>query len=143
MDKKTNVSTLYWIIASVAIIWNLMGLYAFYTDMTMTPETLAAMEAGQRSLYENFPMWKKSAYGVATLTGFLGSLGLVLRKSWAVPVLLLSVVGVVVQTMHTIFMTNAMDVMGPSAIILPLVILGIATFLYFFARNRAAKGILS
>tara|TARA_Y100000385_G_scaffold284131_1_gene341603 strand:- start:150 stop:302 length:153 start_codon:yes stop_codon:yes gene_type:complete len=50
MTEKSSVPVIYWVIAAIALIWNLMGLYAFYADMTMTPESLAAMEEAQRGL---------------------------------------------------------------------------------------------
>ena len=143
MDEKTKIPVTYWIIAAIALIWNLMGLYAFYSDMTMTPETLNAMEEGQRSLYENFPVWKKAAYGAATIFGFLGSLGLVLRKSWAVPLLLISLIGVIIQSIHNIFMTNAIEILGMGPMILQLVVVAIAGFLYYYSRSSKAKGWLT
>ena len=143
MNDKATVPTTFWIIAGLALLWNLMGLYAFYSDMTITQETLDAMEAGQRGLYENFPIWKKVAYGAATIFGFLGSLGLVLRKSWAAPLFLISLLGVIVQSAHNIFMTNSMEVLGMGAMIMQLVILAIAGFLYYYSRNCSAKGWLT
>lgn len=143
MNEKTTIPTLFWIIAGIALLWNLMGLYAFYSDMTISPEALDAMESGQRALYVNFPVWKKVAYGAATIFGFLGSLGLLLKKSWAAPLLLISLVGVLIQSAHNIFMTNAVEVLGMGAMVMQIVILAIAIFLYYYARSSAAKGWLN
>ena len=53
--NDNKIPVWFWILAGIALLWNVMGLYAFYTDMTITPEGIAALPADERGLYENEP----------------------------------------------------------------------------------------
>lgn len=84
-------------VAVLALIWNLIGCAAFYMDLTITPEQIAGMDAASQALYAHRPAWSMAAYGIAVILGALGSLGLVLRKRWSMPLLVLSLIGVIVM----------------------------------------------
>lgn len=129
MTDKTTVPTVYWIVAGIALLWNLMGLFAFYTDMSTNAES--------------FPLIVKAAYGIATIGGFLGSLGLILKKTWAPMILLISLLGVLVQSSYNAFMTDTLEGQGAGGIALFLAIIAIAIFLYLYAKKSASKGWLA
>ncbi len=137
--NNIKIPVWFWIIAGIALLWNVMGLYAFYTDMTITPEKLAALPADERGLYENEPLWAKIVFGGAVITGVLGSLGLLLRQGWAKTVLMLSVVFVLAQMAHG-FMSNAYSIMGSGTLIFAIVILVFALLLVWLAGVAKQKG---
>lgn len=141
MTNENKIPIWFWIVAVIALLWNLMGLSAFYSDMTITPERLAAMTDGQRGLYETQPLWAKIAFGGAVILGTLGSLGLLLRKPWAKTVLTLSLACVLAQMAHS-FMTDAYDIMGGGSLVMGIVILVFAVLLVIFAGFANAKGII-
>ena len=130
------------IVGVVALLWNLMGVNAFYGDMTKSAEDLAAMEPAMRGLYENQPLWAKIAFGAAVIFGTLGSVGLILKKRWATILLGLSLVGVLVQMMHS-FMVDEYKVAGDGAMTMGMVILAFAAFLALFSRWAKSKGYLN
>ena len=140
MTDQIKLPTWFWVISIIALIWNAMGLFAFLGDVFMSDEKLAAMEEGLRNLYETNPTWSKIAYGFATIGGFLGSLLLVLKKKLAHPVLLLSLLGIVVQMSHSLFIADSTDVYGPGAIIMPIMVLLVGIGLVWFARHATNKG---
>jgi len=143
MNDNIQVPTLFWVISGLALLWNLMGVFAFYTDVTMTSEAIAAMPDAMQSLYNSAPAWTKAVYGFATLGGALGCIGLLLRKSWSVPVLLISLLAIIIQMAHSLFMTNAIELMGTQAIVMPIVILIIGALLYYYSRKSLDNGWLS
>lgn len=114
-----------------------------YGNVTMSPEAMAALPDGHRELVETFPTWKYVVFAIAVVTGTLGSIALLLRKSWAVPVFLISLAAVIVQFGHSMLMTNAVEVMGTSFVVMSVVILIIAAFLYYYSKQCMAKGWLS
>jgi hypothetical protein len=57
-----------------------------------------------------------------------------------VPLFVVSLIGVLVQMGHAFFMTALLEVKGPSAAILPLLILAIAAYLAWYARSARARG---
>jgi ABC-type xylose transport system permease subunit len=130
----------FWIVSAVALAWNLVGVMSYLTSVTAGPEVLAALPEAERALYANIPAWATSAYAIAVFGGLLGSVALLLRKAWAVPLFVASLIGVLVQMGHAFLMTALLEVKGASAAILPVLILAIAAYLAWYARSARARG---
>lgn len=137
---STKPPALFYWIGAVALLWNIAGIVAYYGQVTMSPETLAQMPEAQRALYENIPVWATSAYAIAVNAGALGCVLLLLRKKLALPVLVLSLAGVLVQMSHAFLMTNSIEVLGIGAVIFPVVIIVIGAYLIWFANGAQKKG---
>ncbi|WP_396215176.1 hypothetical protein [Gemmatimonas sp.] len=84
-------------VAVVALLWNLMGCAAYLMDVMLTPEAVAAMPPDQQALYAARPVWAVAAYAFAVWGGALGCVGLLVRKRWAAPAFLASLLGLIVQ----------------------------------------------
>lgn len=137
-NTKKQVPVWLLLIGAIAVLWNLMGLFAFYGNMTMSPEALAEMTADQRGLYETQPLWAKIAFGGSVILGVLGSIGLLLRKRWSSILLGLSLVCVMIHTAHN-YMSNAFEIMGGGQTF-ALIIVAAAAFLALFSRWANSKG---
>ena len=61
--NEVKRSTGYWIIAVFALVWNLIGAFFWYLQVTMSAEQLALMTAPQRQVYEGTPGWIMSTVG--------------------------------------------------------------------------------
>jgi hypothetical protein len=139
-------------VAILGLLWNVLGVlsYLFYTaflEKMMTPEVLEAMPAEDRAatvaqlqLLAETPAWATGAYAIAVFGGLLGCILLLMRRSLAVPVLGLSLAGVIVQNVHSFGMTNAMEAAGPSSLILPGVVLLFAVVLLWMALKAKNEG---
>ena len=130
----------FWVIAAAALVWNLIGVMAYLSTVTMSAEALAALPEAQRSLLTDVPAWATSAYAIAVFGGFIGSVGLLLRKAWALPAFVISLIGVLVQEAHAFLMIEVLAVHGAGALGLPLVILVIAILLVLYARTTKQRG---
>jgi len=141
MTDETNVELPGWfkVVAGVALVWNLMGVMAFVSDRMMTPEMIAALSQPEQALYANLPMWATVAFAFAVFGGALGCLLLVLRKSLAVIVLAISLIGVLVQMFHSFFISNSVEVYGPSVAIMPTMVVVVAIALVLLARSAKSK----
>lgn len=143
----TNVSnrpgTGFWILGIAALIWNLMGVFAFIAQMNMTPEMLEVLPEAERKLYENVPSWVNIVFAIAVFGGALGSLLLLLKKKIATPVFILSLVAVIIQMMYNLFMSRASEVYGPGAMIMLIMVLFIAIYLAWYSKKSTVKGWLS
>ncbi len=84
-------------VAVVALLWNLMGCAAYLMDVMLTPEAVAAMPPDQQALYAARPVWAVAAYAFAVWGGALGCVGLLVRKRWAAPAFLASLLGLIGQ----------------------------------------------
>ena len=130
----------FWIVSVLALLWNLLGTAIFFMQINMPPEALAVMPADQRALYESTPGWVNGAFAVAVFGGALGSAMLLMNKRLALPLLALSLLGVVVQMGYTYLMTPAFRVYGASGAVMPAMLVLIALFLVWFARRSLARG---
>ncbi len=130
----------YWIISSLALVWNLIGLAAHIGQVTMTDEALRMLPEAQRTFLENTPAWATGAFALATGAGVLGSLLLLLRNAWAVPLFLISLAAVLVQTYHGFVIANGIEVLGPGSAILPAATIAIGTGLIWYSRVAKERG---
>ena len=127
------------IISGLFLVWNLMGVMAYVMQVTMSDEAMAALPEAQRDLYLNMPAWATGAFAVAVFGGTLGCIFLLIRKSWAVPVLILSLIGVAVQMFHNFVLSPMLEVMGAGSVAMPLVIMAGAIFLVGYARRAQSR----
>ena len=133
----------FWIISWAALIWNLGGVASFVTHMTKTEEALMKLPEAQRQFYETLPAWADGAFAAAVFGGLLGSLLLLLRKAWAVPVFIASLAGLLVQLYHAFIMAGGLEVFGAAALAMPALILVIAVFLVWYSRSASARAWIS
>jgi hypothetical protein len=136
-------TTTFWIIGGAALVWNLIGLVFYYSHVTMTPEALAGFTDAQQEFFNSTPMWATSAYAIAVNAGVLGSLFLLLRKSWAVPLFALSLLGILAQNTHAFLLANGLEVWGSSGIALPAIVIVIGVALLMYSRTTKGKGWLA
>jgi hypothetical protein len=144
MNTTTAASkppTWYWVVSGLALLWMLFGVMAWVMDF-MTDETaLAQMSEAQRQLYAARPQWLFVVYGVAIFSGLAGAVGLLMRKSWASMLLVVSLAAIVVQFGYTFIGMNAVQVLGAAAAIpFPLAIFGIGVALVWFASRARRSG---
>ena len=131
----------YWIVASLALLWMLFGVLAWVMDLTMSDAALAQMTEAQRQLYLSRPQWVFVVYAIAIFSGLAGVLGLLLRRTWAVPLLQLSLVAVIVQFAYTFLVMKVIQHVGVAAALpLPIAIFAIGAGLVMLARKARREG---
>jgi hypothetical protein len=128
------------IVAVLALLWNLAGLWSFWYHLTATPETIAGWAPEQQAAFAAMPRWVFVPFAVGTVGGVLGSLGLLLGRRWAEPVFLLSLLGIVVNFSGYYLTTPAWRLSGPQGALFPLVIALAGLSLWVYARRGAARG---
>jgi hypothetical protein len=141
--SQRSVPVWYWGVATVAVLWNLLGCAAFAMELFAQEAMMESMTEPQREWARSIPVWIYFVYGVAVATGVAGSVGLFLRRGWSVLMFAISLVAVLVQMVHTMVIAGGLQVMGAGAAIMPcLVIVLAAIFLWFswFARGRGWIG---
>lgn len=131
------------IISIAALVWNLLGVMSYLMEVTRSPEALAQMPEAERLLLETLPSWVTGAFAIAVFGGVLACVALLLKKAWAVPLFTVSLVAVVLQMGYWVLMTSAMEVYGPEALIMPVLVTVIAVFLLWYSRDARNKGWLN
>jgi len=135
-----NSPTWFKAVAVVALLWNLLGCIAFFSDLRLSPEDLAKLPEAQQALYAARPAWAVAATATAVFGGVLGCLGLLLRKKWALPVLALSLLGILVQDFGLFVLAGGASLAGPVAIAMQGIVLAVGIGLVWLARKGIARG---
>ncbi|MBX3175382.1 MAG: hypothetical protein KF709_13285 [Gemmatimonadaceae bacterium] len=132
------------VISVLITIWMSLGVVALAMDPTMSEAARAQLTDAQRQLNDARPMWLMIVYGIATIGGLLGAIGLVVRKRWAVPALTISLAAVVVQFGTILFVLDAIALLGAAtAVPFPLVICVLGAASLWYGMRAQARGWLS
>jgi hypothetical protein len=117
-----------------------MDISAFFMRVLMTEDGINAMPANQQHLYRNMPVWVNIVFAGEVCGGTLGSVALLLKKKWALPLFAVSILGVLSQTFHIWVHSDAISVMGAPAVVMPLVAILIGVGMIVLTKSAIAKG---
>ena len=144
-ESTSKATTAFWVIAAAMLVWNLIGLMFYYQQSTLTPEIMMdlGMTPQQIAHITNTPAWGHSGYAFAVNAGVLGAIFLLLRKVWAIPLFVISLVGALVQDLDAFVLRDAMEAWGSGAVFLPLLVVVICVVEIWYSRQAKARGWLS
>ncbi len=128
----------FWVVAWIALLWNLLGVFAYLGQALMPAEALAQLPADQQQLMQNTPAWATAAFAVAVWGGAIASILLLLKKKMAKMVFIVSFVGIIIQLIHSLFMSNSIEVYGPGGMVMPIMVFGFGIFLIWLS-DKATK----
>ncbi len=130
----------FWIVAVVGLIWNAMGVMQYLAQAYSTESFKSQYTAEQLEIISNTPAWATAAFAIAVFTGFLGCVFLLLKKRIAYSLFLISLIGIIVQMYHNLFVVNSVDIFGTIAAIMAGVILVFGLILLWFSKFSIKKG---
>ena len=140
--NQIDIPKIFWGIAITTLLWNLVCSVGFFSDLLVTAEDISAMSTSDRKLYLSHTIFHKVALGLGVLGGLLGSISLLLKKSWCITFFLVSLLGAIIQLILNITVSDMVGILGVSSLMLPAVTILIAAFLYWYSRLAKAQGIL-
>ena len=140
-DEKTPAW--FWIVAGIALIWNLMGAGAYWTDVTMGPDAIRQLPQAQQDLRAATPSWLTGVYAIAVFSGLAAAIALCVKQMAAIPLFAVSLVAVVVQMGYVFLGMGAADVLGPQAMVFPGIIIVLGAFLLWFSIKSRGRGFIS
>jgi hypothetical protein len=145
MTTETRVKppVWFWIVSALALLWNLAGVAAYIAQAYMSIEDLEKMSQAERLLYESQPAWVTGVFAIAVWGGALGCIALLLRKKWAKPVLIISLIGVLGQMTYIFFLSNTFEVLGTDQMPMSISIIVVSILLVFFAQKATIKNWLT
>ena len=137
-----------WIVGGLATLWNCIGPTDYVMTRMHNDSWITGMMPGvdPQSIYayvESFPVWASFGWGVGVWGGLIGSIMLLMRHRWAVPVLGLSLLGAVLGIGYQL--VNPPSWPGADAganAVMPYVIIAVALGLFLYARAMRIKGVL-
>lgn len=137
VGAKPEVPAWYWIAAIAALLFEGAGAFLFANSLMIDPATLPL---DQRSIFEATPQWMTIAWGVAIGAGLVGALGLVIRKRFAEPALLLSLIAVAAQFSGLFLVRQLRELTPEDHLIVPVVILLFAYGFWQTAKLSRKRG---
>ncbi len=141
MNTITKPTPLYWLISIVALFWNFMGIIAYLGQAYISDDALKMLPEENQLYFSNVPAWVTAAFAVAVFGGFLGAIGLIIRKKWACFLFIISFLALVAQHVYNFFIQNYIEMTG-SQMILPIVTFIVALFLIYFSKQKSQQGVL-
>lgn len=127
-------------VALLGLLWNAFGVYMYLKSVGLFGDPLAGLDAAHAELARTVPAWVTGAFAIAVFAGLLGSLLMVAGKRLAAPLLLLSLLAVIVQSVWIMLVSNARAVEGGMALVMPLLITGVAALLLWLAAKGNGRG---
>tara|TARA_B100000508_G_scaffold107127_1_gene85229 strand:+ start:155 stop:568 length:414 start_codon:yes stop_codon:yes gene_type:complete len=128
------------VFAWLMVLWNGIGVAAFFSQLMMTPEMIAQLPEAQQAVYRDIPVWSYSAYALAVFGGLTGSILLALGKKLAFPVLVISLAGVIVQQYYNFVVIDAISIMGWGIVVMPVIVTSIALLLVLISQRGVRAG---
>lgn len=141
MNTITKPTPLYWLISIVALFWNFMGIIAYLGQAYISDDALKMLPEENQLYFSNVPAWVTAAFAVAVFGGFLGAIGLIIRKKRAYFLFVISFLALVAQHVYNFFIQNYIEMTG-SQMILPIVTFIVALFLIYFSKQKSQQGVL-
>jgi hypothetical protein len=139
-SNTTSPPAWFWVVSAVALLWYLMDTSAFFMRVLMLDDFIKGMPENQQDLYLDMPLWVNVVFAGEVFCGALGSIGLLFRKRWALPLFVGSILGVLSQTFHVYFLSDAISTMGIPAVAMPLLAILIGVGMIGLAKSAISKG---
>jgi len=125
------------VVALVALVWNAFGVAMYLSSVGVFGDPMAGLSEPERAAASSIPGWVTGAFAIGTFAGLTGSVGLLLRRAWAQPVLLLSMVALLALEGWIVFFSGALAVFG---IAVPITVSAAAVFLAWLAIHARRQG---
>ena len=140
---RATATRSFWILVGLFLIWNLLGVFHYLTSVNATVESLVAqgMTIKQAEVFYNTPSYHYAVFALGVWSGLLGATLLLLRKAWAAPVFLFSVVMVIVSFVLDAVGGN-LSALGLSYLRIMTFTLMLAIFEAWYSKRMKVYGIL-
>ena len=132
-----------WIVGILYMLWSTMGVMDFIMTHTNNQTWLEGFPEEQIAFYQGFPIWVDVIWCISISGGLIGALLVLMRKSLAVPVLLLATVTYVLATAHNYGIAEGFEIAGGTGTLIFTAAIFVASLgMYFYAKAMRAAGVL-
>jgi hypothetical protein len=130
----------FYIIGAVFLVWNVIGFMFYLQHAMLTPENVPeGVDAAMLAFMEATPVWATSAYAIAVNVGVLASLLLLMRKSIAAPLFVVSLVGALILDFDSFVLRDVVGIWGGGAYIVPSAVIIVGVIEIWYSRSVANR----
>ncbi|MGJ8593786.1 MAG: hypothetical protein ACSHXF_14645 [Aquaticitalea sp.] len=127
----------FWVVAVFAILWNLVEIYFSSFELDSLNENLTTEEFNN---IESLPFWYIIIFLVALFSEMLGSFMLFMRKKIATKFFAVALITLLFIEFYWLFVIDIKKSSLVFSIIIPIVVIAIAIFLYVYSKFASKKG---
>lgn len=130
-----------WVVGILALIWNAFGAFDYVMTQMNVESYVGQFTEEQREFMASYPSWAVAGWAVGVWGALLGAIALLLRRSWAVYLFGVSLVGMVISFAYSLLIGDS-PAMGAGEYAFMVVIWVIAIALFLYSRAMAKRGVL-
>jgi hypothetical protein len=139
-ELNGKAPTSFYIIGAVFLVWNVIGFMFYLQHAMMTPETAPeGIDAAMLAFMEATPVWATAGYAIAVNVGMLACIMLLLRKSVAMPLFVVSLAGALVLDFDSFVLRDVVAIWGGGAYIVPSAVIIIGIIEIWYSRSVANR----
>lgn len=142
-DLNNKPPRSFYIMGGAALVWNLIGVMQYVTRVSMSEAAVAGLPANQQAFLQDIPGWATAAFAIATNAAALGCVLLLLRKAWAYPLFIMSLLALLVQNYHGFVLADGAAAFGAGGVVLTILIIAIGAYLIWYSIGAKDKGWIS
>ena len=149
MNKTSYaVPNWFWVIAVLLLLWNVLGIVAFFNQMNMSEADFQQIPENQREfmkeMLENYPSWTSAAFAISVFSAAIGWILMLLRKKTARSLFILSFIAILIQMVYTgPYIGKAIAEFGAGQGVMPLLIIVLALFAIWFSGKSITRNWIS
>lgn len=121
-----------------SLIWHFMGCLNYI--MQLNPESVATFPESHRAIIEGRPAWATAGFALAVFGGLLGSALMLMRKSAAIGLFIVALVGVLVQLVHSAGVAGSTSFTTFEMVLMFVMPLAVAMLLVLYSRRARERG---
>ncbi|MBL4662921.1 MAG: hypothetical protein JKY22_05055 [Flavobacteriaceae bacterium] len=141
MSTTNKPNKWFWIIAVLALLWNLIGVSRYVMEAYSVESFRAQFNTDQLALMDASPAWLTAVFAIAVFSGFLACLVFLLKRKFAVLLFGVSLLAVLIQMISVWTTTNTIEVFGTmDGVVMPMIVITISIFLYYYSKGASQKG---
>jgi hypothetical protein len=141
MTTTNKPNKWFWIIAILALLWNLMGVSRYLMEAYKVEAIRAEYSADQLAIIDGSPAWLTAVFAIAVFSGLLACLLLLLKRKFAVTLFGISLLCVLIQMISGWVTTDIIEVFGTlDGVVMPMIVIILSIFLYYYSKGASQKG---
>lgn len=141
-EARSKTPVHLWVVGILSLLWNAMGAFDYLATQLKLESYLGQFTPEQLEYFYSFPKLMTACWAFAIWGAVAGSIGLLLRKKWAVWAFVVACAGMFFTTIYNFGITNGAEIMGSTGVIFSIVIWIITLFLLWYSWSQAKKGVL-
>ncbi|MUH38276.1 hypothetical protein D9O36_20700 [Zobellia amurskyensis] len=137
MGQDIKPPASFWLVSTFAILWNIIEIYFSSYELDFLQEHLTTEEFNKM---QSLPIWYIVIFIVALFAEMLGSFMLFMRKKIASNFFAIALITLLFIELYWLLVFDIKKTSVVFYAIIPVVVIAIATFLYFYSKRATKKG---